>query len=63
MYGLSAVTTLITISAVGGLPFIIAAVLMGTLYYNGIPTDHLQIDLILICSTQPPKCMGKLLET
>jgi hypothetical protein len=41
MYGLSAVTTLITISAVGGLPFIIAAVLLGTLYYNGITTHHL----------------------
>ena len=45
MYGLSAVTTLITISAVGGLPFIIAAVLLGTLYYNGIiPIDYLRID-------------------
>jgi hypothetical protein len=44
MYGLSAVTTLITVSAVGGLPFIIAAVLLGTLYYNGIPINRLRID-------------------
>jgi hypothetical protein len=36
MYGLSAATTLITVSAVGGLPFIIAALLLGTLYYNGM---------------------------
>ena len=41
MYGLSAVTTLITVSAVGGLPFIIAALLLGTLYYNGMSIGHL----------------------
>lgn len=35
MYGLSAATTLITISAVGGLPFILAALVLGSFYYNG----------------------------
>jgi hypothetical protein len=42
MYGLSAVTTLITVSVVGGIPFIIVAVLLGALYYNGTPTDAFQ---------------------
>jgi len=42
MYGISAVTTLITISAVGGLPFIIAAILLSTLYFNGTLTNLLQ---------------------
>jgi ABC-type multidrug transport system permease subunit len=43
MYFISAITTLVTISAVGGLPFIIAAVLLGTLYYNGELTNFLRI--------------------
>ncbi|KAF9051842.1 multidrug resistance-associated ABC transporter [Panaeolus papilionaceus] len=34
IYGLSAVTTIITISVVGGLPFILAAAVMGYLYWN-----------------------------
>ncbi|OBZ67974.1 hypothetical protein A0H81_12236 [Grifola frondosa] len=34
MYGLSAVTTLITISIVGGPPFILAAIILGSLYYS-----------------------------
>jgi hypothetical protein len=36
MYGLSSATTLVTVSAVGGIPFIIAAALLGVLYYNGM---------------------------
>ena len=35
MFGLSAFTTLVTISIVGGLPFFISAVLLGSLYYRG----------------------------
>lgn len=35
MYGLSAVTTILTVSFVGGLPFIFAAVVLGALYWNG----------------------------
>ncbi|KAG6899520.1 hypothetical protein C0995_005779, partial [Termitomyces sp. Mi166 len=34
MYGLSAATTVITVSVVGGLPFIIAMCLLGIIYYN-----------------------------
>jgi len=32
--GLSAATTLITISVVGGFPFLLAAIIIGSLYYN-----------------------------
>lgn len=35
IYGLSATTTIITVSAVGGLPFIAAACLLGIVYWNG----------------------------
>ncbi|PPQ81930.1 hypothetical protein CVT25_013778 [Psilocybe cyanescens] len=35
MYGLSAATTLVTVSVVGGIPFIIAALLIGVIYWNG----------------------------
>ncbi|KAL0069231.1 hypothetical protein AAF712_003594 [Marasmius tenuissimus] len=34
MYGLSSITTLITVATVGGLPFIAAAALIGLVYYN-----------------------------
>ncbi|PPR02009.1 hypothetical protein CVT24_011132 [Panaeolus cyanescens] len=34
IYGLSAATTIITVSIVGGLPFILAAAVMGYLYWN-----------------------------
>ncbi|KAF9031702.1 multidrug resistance-associated ABC transporter [Hymenopellis radicata] len=34
MYGIASVTTLITISVVGGLPFIIAALLLSSIYFN-----------------------------
>lgn len=35
MYGLSAGTTYITITFVGGLPFLLIAVILVTLYYSG----------------------------
>lgn len=35
MYGLSALTTLLTVSVVGGLPFVLAAAILCTIYYNG----------------------------
>jgi hypothetical protein len=35
MYGLSALTTVVTVSVVGGLPFIVAMCLLGVVYYNG----------------------------
>ncbi|KAF9450615.1 P-loop containing nucleoside triphosphate hydrolase protein [Macrolepiota fuliginosa MF-IS2] len=34
IYGLSAITTLVTVSVVGGLPFIFAAVILGAIYWN-----------------------------
>ncbi|KAF9007916.1 ATP-binding cassette transporter [Cyathus striatus] len=34
IYGLSASTTLVTISVVGGLPFVIAAIILGSIYFN-----------------------------
>lgn len=34
MFGLSALTTFITVSVVGGIPFVIAAIILGILYYN-----------------------------
>ncbi|KAF9269658.1 multidrug resistance-associated ABC transporter [Marasmius fiardii PR-910] len=33
-YGLSSVTTLVTVAAVGGFPFVIAVIILGLLYYN-----------------------------
>jgi hypothetical protein len=35
MYGLSAATTIVTVSIVGGLPFIFAAMILGLIYWNG----------------------------
>lgn len=35
VYGLAATTIIITISVVGGPPFIIAALVLGYVYYNG----------------------------
>lgn len=35
MYGLSAVTTLVTVSVIGGLPFVVAASIFGLVYWNG----------------------------
>ena len=35
MYGLSGVTTIITVSYVGGLPFIFATFVLGIVYWNG----------------------------
>lgn len=35
MYGLSATTTLVTVSYVGGIPFILAAIVLGAIYWNG----------------------------
>lgn len=37
IYAISASTTLITLSVVGGLPFFAAALILGFLYYNGMP--------------------------
>lgn len=34
MFGISTSVTIITVSAVGGIPFIVAAILLGTVYYN-----------------------------
>ncbi|EPQ52410.1 hypothetical protein GLOTRDRAFT_26339, partial [Gloeophyllum trabeum ATCC 11539] len=36
MYGLNVLTTLITISVVGGLPFLISAIILGFIYFNGV---------------------------
>jgi len=37
MYALSAITSLVTISVVGGPPFIFALSIFGVIYYNGEP--------------------------
>ena len=34
-YGLSAITTIITVSFVGGLPFIFVTIVLGIVYWNG----------------------------
>ncbi|KDQ53279.1 hypothetical protein JAAARDRAFT_72568 [Jaapia argillacea MUCL 33604] len=34
MYGLNVVTTLVTVSVVGGLPFLFSAIALGVMYYN-----------------------------
>lgn len=45
MYGLSAVTTLSTVSVVGGPPFILAIIIICTLYYNGeCFLEHIHVD-------------------
>jgi hypothetical protein len=61
MYGLSALTTVITVSVVGGLPFIFAMCVLGIVYYNGelklffsIPGTHAYG--LSICS-----CEGKVI--
>lgn len=48
MYGLSVLTTLVMLSVVGGLPFILALSVLGVLYYNGksIPTTFITIVLV-----------------
>lgn len=35
MYGLSAATTMISITYVGGFPFLLALIIIGSLYYSG----------------------------
>ncbi|KAF8888549.1 multidrug resistance-associated ABC transporter [Infundibulicybe gibba] len=40
MYGLSALTTITTISVVGGAPFVIAVLILGALYYNVAKTSR-----------------------
>ena len=35
MYGLSAATTFVSITFVGGLPFLLAAIILGSLYFSG----------------------------
>lgn len=37
--GLSAITSLVTISVVGGLPFMLAMVVLGVVYYNGASVE------------------------
>jgi len=39
-YGLSVATTLVTVSIVGGLPFVFAATILGVVYWNGKTTLH-----------------------
>ncbi|KAI0074080.1 multidrug resistance-associated ABC transporter [Panus rudis PR-1116 ss-1] len=34
MFGLSAMTTVITVSVIGGIPFVLAALVLGSIYYN-----------------------------
>jgi hypothetical protein len=38
MYAISAFTTIVTISIVGGLPFVVVTALLGVVYYNGAET-------------------------
>ncbi|KAF8888603.1 P-loop containing nucleoside triphosphate hydrolase protein [Infundibulicybe gibba] len=39
MYGLSALTTITTISVMGGAPFVIAVLVLGAFYYNDLPSS------------------------
>ena len=43
MYGLSGLTTIITVSYVGGLPFVFATFVLGILYWNGTDLEELNI--------------------
>jgi len=43
IYGLSAFTTLVTISVIGGLPFLFCTIVIGSLYYNGKSTVFLEV--------------------
>ena len=43
MYGLSGLTTIITVSYVGGLPFIFATFILGILYWNGTDLKELNV--------------------
>jgi ABC-type multidrug transport system fused ATPase/permease subunit len=48
IYALSVLTTLITVSVVGGLPFIFATAVLGIVYYNGKDSPKLMSDHELI---------------
>ncbi len=50
MYGIASVTTLITVSVVGGLPFIIVALLLSSIYYNGQCFQQEDLAPVLITS-------------
>jgi hypothetical protein len=59
MYSLSAFTTFLTISIVGGWPFVAAAFLLGILYYNGsymyIHSHYLPIHMFsIVAKVNPP---------
>ena len=43
MYALSGLTTIITVSYVGGLPFIFATFILGILYWNGTDLKELNV--------------------
>ena len=56
MYALSALTTIATVSYVGGLPFIVGALLVGVVYWNGKHSKALESYLLL---THPTVQLGK----
>ena len=52
-YGLAAVTTVVTVSVIGGIPFICAGACLGYMYYNGeVILMRIKLELILFCSRQ-----------
>lgn len=48
IYGLSAATTVVTVSIVGGPPFVAATLVLGVLYYNGVSHPASWCNIILI---------------
>lgn len=49
MYGLSAITTFVTISIVGGPGFVLCALLLGSLYYNSsLESSYLLYTLMIL---------------
>ena len=58
MYGLSALTTLATITFVGGAPFLAATLVLGVLYFNCKFIPSLSINYLILC-VQPQRCMAR----
>jgi hypothetical protein len=58
IYGLSAMTTLVTVSVIGGPPFIFAAAILGVIYWNGTSTPSLQFQIDVDLGPIPCSCQG-----
>jgi hypothetical protein len=59
IYALSASTTLLTVSVVGGLPFVVVILILSAVYWNGKLLLLHSVPIVLMHSL--PSCQGALL--